>query len=144
MGFMHVLLQSPACLFTLLYHIVLRLETYESSWRRSGCCVTQSPACNLQVTSEGRDWGDSVWGCGDASSIIDHASLKIGVAQINPSTSGGHWISAKNTMRLKVFEVWDALEQKQVGTNEWLEYFPTSSTTSSSSFLNKQSMHKSQ
>jgi hypothetical protein len=78
-----------------------------------GCYGTHSPVCNVQVTSEGRDWRDSVCGCRDASSIIDHTSFKVYVSQIQQLSEDG-WISSKNKI---CFEGTRGVGRPRTGTN---------------------------
>jgi hypothetical protein len=51
--------------------LLLGTQENNNNWRNNGRCDTQSPACDFQVASKGYDWGHSVWGCRDASSILD-------------------------------------------------------------------------
>jgi hypothetical protein len=100
--------------------------------------------CNFQVTSKGCDWGNSVWGCRDASLHRWPDILKIGVAKRIHQLPEEKWSSANNSIRLGVFpQGGDALGQELIRTNQYPKYFPILLNYNLNvDFLNKQSMHK--
>jgi hypothetical protein len=50
--------------------------TYESSQGEIDAVAHKALRAISEVTSKGRDWEDSVWGCGDAAFIIDSIHLQ--------------------------------------------------------------------
>jgi hypothetical protein len=90
-----------------------------SSWGENGFL-----ACEFQVTCKGCDWGSDP----HASSVIDHTSVKIGVAKTNPATSEGA-ILAKNNMTLEGSQGMGRLRTGTHWCQSVLEYFSALSTS---------------